>query len=320
MSISIVIITHNKINYLKLVLENLKRNNIFSEQEVLIVNDGSLDGTSEYLEEFKQYNSIRHINIQPSGSAFARNKGIEMTSGDYILFMDDDILIMPDFILNLKQSIKEYPDRVHSGKLKMIPLAYVSTIIKDFQEWSNLDLGRIIQHCYTDPIYGALAIAHKNVTDLSTNYDLACSWGLVSGGNICFPRSILNKIGYFDLEFNGWGPEDIDLCYRAFKNNYLFKYNSDCQLYHLDHIRNTEAIRNSLMKNCLLLYKKYNKPREILFYLNFFNGMVSLDQFNKVCVETNKFYTHLPLDEYYINLKYYLQKEQIINWRKDETH
>lgn len=68
-STSIILITYNKIHRLSLTLESLKRTKSIENVELIIVNDGSSDGTKELLDEYSSVNSdmnVRIINIKNS--------------------------------------------------------------------------------------------------------------------------------------------------------------------------------------------------------------------------------------------------------------
>lgn len=314
--ISVVIITYNKVNYLKAVLRNLENQTNTSNIEYIVINDGSNDNTREFLENYNGRLDIQFRTIENSGSAVARNTGIRMSMGEYILFLDDDIILENNYIDKMAHSIELYPNKVHSGRIQLIPMDIVPCLIDELDVTGQINFKVLHEHAYVDTIYRTLQIAYSKPL---VKKKLNCWWGIVSGGNICFPRHIIEDSGCFDETFKEWGPEDIDFCYRAFKKRYSHKYNEDCHLYHLDHPRNNEVLKNLMIKNAFMLYTKHNKPKEILAYLNFFNGIISLNTFNEICSEIMNERVKVKLDDYFINLNYYIEKNQIINWRKNDT-
>lgn len=311
--ISVVIITYNKIDYFKSVMMNLENQTKLSDIEYIVINDGSTDDTKEYLESYNGSLNFKYLSLPDNlGSSIARNNGIKLAKGEFILFIDNDIILAPDYLEKLSSSLKKFPNRVHSGRLRLIPLAVVPSIIQEIHNTGKVSMERLIKNSYLDAIYGTLQKVYSHSVDV----DIACWWGIVSGGNICFPRTILEEAGFFDETFKSWGPEDIDLCYRAFKKHYLLKYNSQCRLFHLDHERNNKEINNTMVKHGLQLYKKYDKSKEILSYLNFFNGVISFQEFNNVCSEFLEIDSNIKLNDYYLSLEFYIKKNQIINWKK----
>ena len=311
--LSVVIISYNKLDYLRAVLKNLENQTDFTSVEVIVVNDGSTDETDDFLRNIQTKFTLIYISIPNSGSAVARNTGIKIATGTNILFVDNDIILEPNYLKKLKASILENPDRIHSGSLRLIPISVVPRIIKQLDRNHKIKDKLLIENSYLDAIYGALPAACEN----SNSDDLSCWWALVTGGNICFPRLVIEEIGLFDESFKEWGPEDIDLTYRAFKKDFKLKFNSNCTLYHLDHTRDRNEIQRSMAKNVASLLKKYRKHKEILAYVNFFNGVISLDFFNAICEESLNVRTGVQLAQYYVSLNYYIEKDQMINWKKN---
>lgn len=309
--ISIVVTTYNKLSYVKCSLRYLELQTCINDFEVILIIDGSNDGTVEYIEncEFNYRFSYKVIN--QGGLANARNIGIEMSVGSHILFMDDDLLLIPNFIENLKNSIKKNPDLIHVGLLEKVHIDAVDGIFTAIEERGEITKCELDKNIYVDPLYEPIKIVHKN----SPVMNLPSWWGMISGGNLCFPRTVLDIAGVFDSAFTSWGPEDVDICYRAFLKGAQVKFNHDCVLYHLDHNRDQIGIANSMVRNALMLYKKFKKPKELLAYLNYFNGNISIREFNAVCcsvfgVEEANF------EDYRLNLEGYINKAQLINGKK----
>lgn len=95
--ISVIIPVYNGEKYLKACIDSII-NQRYKDLEVIIVNDGSQDKTREicnaYLEKDKR---IRLINKNNGGVSSARNKGIEVANGEYIIFLDSDDWVEKDF-------------------------------------------------------------------------------------------------------------------------------------------------------------------------------------------------------------------------------
>jgi len=90
---SIVIPTHNRAGKLQRVLRHLLQLAEIDRCEVIVVNDGSTDGTGAVLEEFKRLRPeiVRVLTVANGGPGYARNRGAEMARGNRILFLDDDV-------------------------------------------------------------------------------------------------------------------------------------------------------------------------------------------------------------------------------------
>lgn len=93
--VSICIPTYNRKGYLKETLESVFAQT-YKDYEVVIVDDGSTDGTEEMIKHLG-YNT-RYHRQENAGDAAARNKLIELAAGKYITFLDSDDLLMPDAV------------------------------------------------------------------------------------------------------------------------------------------------------------------------------------------------------------------------------
>src|SRR2546422_431865 len=99
LSISIVIPTYNRLDRLKRVLAALEyQTYAHAYFEVIVVSDGATDGTNEYLSTVETPLNLATV-IQPNkGVAAARNRGVERASGDIVLFLDDDVIPVPQLL------------------------------------------------------------------------------------------------------------------------------------------------------------------------------------------------------------------------------
>lgn len=87
---SVIIPAYNCIDTLKNTVESILNSGLF-DFEVLIIDDGSTDGTTELCDLLvKDKREIRCIHQQNAGVSTARNVGIEMAQGEYLLFFDSD--------------------------------------------------------------------------------------------------------------------------------------------------------------------------------------------------------------------------------------
>ena len=103
MKISIIIPAYNASKYIRRCIVSLL-NQTYKNIEIIVINDGSTDNT---LEMIKDYN-IKIINQKNSGVSSARNKGLEIATGDYITFIDSDDYVEKDYIESIIKIIDEY--------------------------------------------------------------------------------------------------------------------------------------------------------------------------------------------------------------------
>ena len=91
--ISVIVPVYNVEEYLEECLESIKQQT-FTDIEVILVNDGSTDGSREICERFCQKDSrFKLINQENQGQSVARNRGVKESVGKFIMFVDSDDVI-----------------------------------------------------------------------------------------------------------------------------------------------------------------------------------------------------------------------------------
>ncbi|WP_297639000.1 glycosyltransferase family 2 protein [uncultured Clostridium sp.] len=104
--ISIIIPAYNVINYIKETLESIY-NQTFKEFELILVDDGSTDGTYEVLRDYESlHENVKLIKQENSGPSIARNKGLEEAQGEYIVFVDSDDILPKDSLEFRYETVK----------------------------------------------------------------------------------------------------------------------------------------------------------------------------------------------------------------------
>jgi len=107
--VSICIPTYNRKDYLKEALESVFAQT-YKDYEVVIVDDGSTDGTEEMIKNAGY--DVRYYWVNHKGQSAARNKLIELAQGRYITFLDSDDLLFPDIVERLVDIIDSYGPNV----------------------------------------------------------------------------------------------------------------------------------------------------------------------------------------------------------------
>lgn len=106
---SIIIPTFNRLSFLKEAVESVL-NQTYRDFELIIVDDGSTDGTKEFAAGFG--NSIRYIYQENRGPSAARNLGIREAKGEFITFLDSDDLWLRQKLKTQIEFMKSHPDAV----------------------------------------------------------------------------------------------------------------------------------------------------------------------------------------------------------------
>lgn len=103
--LSIIVPVYNTSQYLARCLNSLI-NQSLTNIEIIIINDGSTDQSDEIIQQYLIHGNIRYVKLEKNtGLGYARNLGIEKSSGKYIAFVDSDDWVDLDFFKMLTDTI-----------------------------------------------------------------------------------------------------------------------------------------------------------------------------------------------------------------------
>lgn len=103
---SVIVPLYNKREYIRSTLDSVL-NQTVSSYELIVVDDGSTDGSPQIVEE---YGNVRLIRQRHSGVSAARNRGIREARGSYICFLDADDTWRSDFLETVQALFLTFPD------------------------------------------------------------------------------------------------------------------------------------------------------------------------------------------------------------------
>ena len=105
MKVSVIVPVYNTEKYLEKCLESIV-NQTYKDIEIIIINDGSTDNSSKIINKYvDKYSNIVYKEITNHGQGYARNLGIKLSSGDYIMFLDSDDYVDVDIISKMINKI-----------------------------------------------------------------------------------------------------------------------------------------------------------------------------------------------------------------------
>lgn len=184
MFISVVIPTYNRKPILEKCLRALEQQHIpmgspIQGYEVVVVDDGSTDGTVQWLQQSADYPHVRLFEQNHQGPAAARNLGVVSAQGNVIIFIDSDLVVLEGFLQAHATTLVQEQERLGSDRV--------------------FTYGRVINTCnFDDPT----AEPYK-LTDFSAAY--------FATGNVAIARHWLEDVGLFDTRFQLYGWEDLEL-------------------------------------------------------------------------------------------------------------
>ncbi len=258
MDVSVVIAAHNQRDRLRLVLSGLAVQAFSGQFEVVVVDDGSTDGTGDLLRAYKRI-PIKVIPLNTNvGRCRARNIGIAEARGDLIAFLDGDALPDPGWLAHHWHLFQHY-NGVTSGFQYCLPYleyvqdpcdglpwedvpAAVAQIMRTYPEKFRVPKA-MIQSDF-DAIaplareggypFPELKLMQDQVQVLFDQVpDSPIGWLSFYPHNASAPRVALEEVGGFDEELlhsEGW-----DLAYRLMRHGYKMRFAAKAQSYHLYH-------------------------------------------------------------------------------------
>ncbi|WP_138496623.1 glycosyltransferase family 2 protein [Paenibacillus pinistramenti] len=204
---SIIIPTYNGLHLLARCLDSIRK---FTEvpYEIIVVDNGSTDGTAEYCERQK----VRLIALpQNEGFPKAANKGLAIASGEQMLLLNNDCVVTPRW---LSQMLTALHSSEHTGIVGPV---------------TNYASGR--QQIET----GLGGIAELLEYAEGHNHSDPAKWAEVRrlvGLCFLFKRSLYEQIGPLDEGFSPGHYEDDDYCYRAVQRGFRLLICGDTFIYH----------------------------------------------------------------------------------------
>ncbi len=187
MFFSVVIPTYNRQPILEKCLQALEKqdySDIIQGYEIVLVDDGSTDGTIDWLKEQPaNFPHVRYFVQDHKGPAVARNRGITEAKGDFIIFIDSDLVVTAQFLQ-----------------------AHATALISGAEKFGKVfTYGRVVNTCnFANP-----SSEPYKITDFSAAY--------FATGNVAIARNYLLEAGLFDSEFSLYGWEDLELGVRLKK-------------------------------------------------------------------------------------------------------
>lgn len=179
MKLSFIVCTYNRDKYLYTCLSHLAQNEHYESWELLVINNRSTDNTETECERFQTDFPQVHYHYyweDKQGLSYARNKGIEQATGDWLIFLDDDALVEPHYVASLLQVLPLYPE---AG-------AFGGPIIPFFEDGKTPDW------------FSRFTWGFVGKQDLGASVTTFQSPQFPFGANLGIKRTTLDKVGIFN--------------------------------------------------------------------------------------------------------------------------
>lgn len=266
--ITIVIPNYNGMKFLEECMSSLLAQEPDTPfYKIIVVENASTDGSLAWLQEHFPESAFPTVTILPqstnTGFCHAVNVGIQAADTPYVLLLNNDTKVKPDFVKNLYQAIESRAD-AFSVSAKML--------MWDKPELLD-DAGD--RYCVLGWAYA------RGKGKPANQYDTPCKIFSACGGAAIYRRSVFEEIGLFDEEHFAY-LEDLDIGYRAQIHGYRNYYEPSAEVIHYGSASSGSrynewktgiAAANSVyvvVKNMPLLQLIWNLPFLLLGYFTKF--------------------------------------------------
>lgn len=207
--VSIVILGFNQVEYTKKCIESIRRHTR-QKYELILVDNGSKDGTEEFFRSIQGAKVIR--NAENLGVSKGWNQGMRLAAGEYILILNNDIIVGPDWLEN------------------MVRLAESDPSIGLVGPRSNYIAGPQI---VPDVPYRQESEIQAFIRQWQEEHSLsAAEFGFIKGFCHLIPRRVFAKVGFYDERFGKGNFEDDDYCLRVRYHGFRALFSDDVFIHH----------------------------------------------------------------------------------------
>ena len=207
---TIIIPNYNGLSFMEPCFESLKEQTV-RDFKVLVVDNGSTDGSVEWLKEHRVPSIFLKENTGFSGAV---NTGIRAADTPYVLLLNNDTRVEPGFVAAMERAMDQSP-KIFSVSSKMIQM-YHPDLMDDAGD-----------------MYSILGWAYQRGVGRSVNlYQKSCRVFSACAGAAIYRRAVFDEIGLFD-ELHFAYLEDIDVGWRAKLYGYDNVYCPDAAVYHV---------------------------------------------------------------------------------------
>ena len=207
---TIIIPNYNGLSFMEPCFESLKEQTV-RDFKVLVVDNGSTDGSVEWLKEHRIPSIFLKENTGFSGAV---NTGIRAADTPYVLLLNNDTRVEPGFVAAMERAMDQSP-KIFSVSSRMIQM-YHPELLDDAGD-----------------MYSILGWAYQRGVGRSSElYQKSCRVFSACAGAAIYRRAVFDEIGLFD-ELHFAYLEDIDVGWRAKLYGYDNVYCPDAAVYHV---------------------------------------------------------------------------------------
>lgn len=236
MKISVIVATYNRNKVLcesiTSILGDFQHLSEDVEKELIIVDQSSKhdEYTNKFLKSVCSENVIL-INEHLASLPNARNVGIKISSGDIIIFLDDDILVQKNFFNAYLKAYSENDVYSVVGNVLLVNKDKDNIILSNQSSFKSYIKKKLIFFVFGNKSY-VISKYGLVLSDTSSNKRQIVDGGM--GCNMSFRKCVFDQVGYFDTNYIGNAlREETDLFYRMKSRNMKILFEPKASLLHL---------------------------------------------------------------------------------------
>ncbi len=227
--VSVITPAYNAQDFIGQTIESVI-NQTYPHWEMLIVDDGSTDGTRGEVQKYLNDNRIKYLYQENQERSAARNNGIRHSSGKYVAFLDADDLWLPDKLRVQVEYLEKHPD---------VGLCFTGKKCID-GGGRSVDVHSFVPVVAKDQLYHLM------------------TGNFISILTVMVPRFVFDKVGLFDETLPVFGAEDWDMWLRIVWRYPIHFINQPLALYRV-HDSGTSLDNKSLCREAILR-KMFSNP------------------------------------------------------------
>ena len=204
MKISVIVPTHNRADALELTLKELAKQDFKESWEVIVVNNNCTDNTDEIVKKQGFPVNLKLVYEKKPGASAARNAGAKVAGGEYLIFIDNDILTKPDFLQRHFDNLEKYKGCWFVGHAENLP------------ELQHTAFGKFRRSL--DGVVSGELTKIKGIT----------------GQNTSMQRSQFFQLNGFDESLHVASGEDLELAMRALESGITIYFDPSISVLHND--------------------------------------------------------------------------------------